>query len=277
MNSMKNIKLGDLLSECTYGTVAYIDSEDKVDLLEKYILKNLPILEKFKNFVISTNYPENDDKNNKKLQEKWEKAWDNHLPKLSKHFIHSGKNRGHHFGTADLDDNIIDYCQNNKIKWLCKTSCDTITELSILDKLVPESDLYYMNGLGMANLTHYRKGTVLDYERIVDEDFFPQTNFYILNISKIDYIYDFNTIDFHYEEYMSGKQSNIFVGWNCEDFLKQCVTRNKLTKFHLIDDETYYKLINYLWDYKVHDPSHKNIMLDGICHFHDPFSNIITI
>jgi hypothetical protein len=38
----------------------------------------------------------------------------------------------------------------------------------------------------------------------------------------------------------------------------------------LVSQEKYYILLNMIKNNHIHDPSHKNIMIEGICHF--PYS-----
>jgi len=66
-------------------------------------------------------------------------------------------------------------------------------------------------------------------------------------------------------------------GWSCENFLKECVKRNKLSKEYLLDFEKHKKLCDIIKIYKIGDPSHKNIMIDGVCHFQYPNQPIIEI
>ena len=48
--------LKQIINKSVYGTVGYISSQDDIDLLDSYILYNLPILKEFKHIVVATNY-----------------------------------------------------------------------------------------------------------------------------------------------------------------------------------------------------------------------------
>jgi hypothetical protein len=50
------MNLKQLINKSVYGTISYISSEDDLDLLESYILYNLPVLKEFKKIIIATNY-----------------------------------------------------------------------------------------------------------------------------------------------------------------------------------------------------------------------------
>jgi len=52
--------------------------------------------------------------------------------------------------------------------------------------------------------------------------------------------------------------------------LKGCAERNSLTREHLIPEEKYTKLVKMVLDVQIHDSSHKNILIEGVCHYHFP-------
>jgi hypothetical protein len=187
-------------------------------------------------------------------------------------------NRGHSFGIADSENAIVNYCKENNIDWLCKASNDVILEKDILDKEVDDVDFYYTNGIGFGGMIKYD----FDFNKIINEDFFPQTNFYFIDVSKIDYLYDKNYVNETYDYIQSlpnynGKVWEYIEGWACEEFLKKCVIRNKLIKYHLIPQNIYLNLLHLVKNNHIHDCSHKNIMIDGICHFQYPNQPIIQI
>jgi hypothetical protein len=153
-----------------------------------------------------------------------------------------------------------------------------VFEESILDKEIGDADFYYMNGIGVGGMVNYD----FDFDKIVKEDFYPQTNFYFINVSKTDYLNNKEYLDETYNKIQAipdynGRIWEYFQGWSCEDFLKQCVERNNLFKKHLISEENYRILLNVVKDYNIHDCSHKNIMIEGICHFPYPEQQIIKI
>ena len=75
----------------------------------------------------------------------------------------------------------------------------------------------------------------------------------------------------------NGRVWEYIEGWSCEDFLKKCVERNNLVKEHLIPEEKYNILLNAIKSYQIHDCSHKNIMIEGICHLQWPNEPIFNI
>ena len=128
-------------------------------------------------------------------------------------------------------------CKENKIEWLCKSANDTILNDDMLNIEIKEADFYYLNGISYETL--YLND--FDYEQIYQNHFIPQTNFYLINISKSDYLNDKQYLDETYEysktiNNYNGKIWEYIKGWSCEDFLKNCVNRNNLSKFYLLNE-----------------------------------------
>jgi hypothetical protein len=147
-----------------------------------------------------------------------------------------------------------------------------------IDKEINEADFYYINGIGYGGMIKYD----FNNYRIINEDFYPQSWFYFINVPKVDYLNNKQYIDETYNQVQSisnynGKVWEYIDGWSCEDFLKQCILRNNLTKFHLIDEEEYTTLIEIIKAGTVCDPSYKNIMVGGVCHFQHSDQEIIKI
>jgi hypothetical protein len=267
------MNLKQLINKSVYGTIGYISSQDDLDLLEQYILYNLPVLKEFKRIAVFTNYKDYSDTD---LILKNNQLWTKYFPNCI--YINNPTNRGHNFGTADLDNLAVKYCKLRGDEWLCKSANDIIFQETILEKQVEEADFYYLNGIGYGGMIPYN----FDFNKIVNEDFYPQTNFYFINILKTDYLNDKQYLNETYEYTQNipnynGKIWEYVKGWSCEDFLKNCIERNKLTKYHLIPQEKYLSLLQLVKDNQIHDCSHKNIMIEGICHYQYNNQQIIEI
>jgi hypothetical protein len=261
--------LKTLINKSWYGTIGYIAKEQDLETLEQYILFNLPVLKEFKNIIVATNYSIN-------LQQQNAELWKIYFPDCI--IVNNNTNRGHNHGYTDLDNIVFDYCKENNIEWLCKSANDVVFEKSILDKEIGDADFYYMNGIGVGGMVKYD----FNFDEIVKEDFYPQTNFYFINVSKTDYLNNKEYLNETYNKIQTipdynGRIWEYFQGWSCEDFLKQCVERNNLSKEHLISEDKYRILLGVVKDYSIHDCSHKNIMIEGICHFPYPEQQIIEI
>ncbi len=264
------MNLKQLINQSVYGTIGYISSQDDLELLEQYILYNLPVLKEYKQIIVATNYSDLG------LVEANSQLWKKYFPECV--LLDSPINRGHNFGTADLDDLIFDYCKENNIEWLCKSANDVILQEFILNKEIKEADFYYLNGVGYGGIIQYN----FNFDQIIKTDFFPQTNFYFINVFKVDYLNDKPYLDKTYQQIQTipdynGKIWEYIEGWSCELFLKQCVKRNNLLKYHLIPEDRYRILLQIVKEYNIQDSSHKNMMIEGICHFQHSDQPIIEI
>ncbi len=258
-----------LTNKSVYGTVGYIGSNEDLELLEQYLLFNLPVLKEFKQILVATNY------SNLSFITKNAHIWKKYFPECI--LLDNNKNRGPAFGTADLDNLVFNYCVNNKIEWLFKSSNDVIIKEEFLDKEIPEVDFYYLIGISYEDL-HLNN---FNYDKVLNK-FFPQTNGYFINVSKCDYLVTQEFLDNTYKQVTNipgynNKPWEYIENWSCELFLKNCVERNNLTKHYLLDTNTHNRLCEIINTYKIGDPSHKNIMIGGICHLQYPNQNFIEI
>ncbi len=260
--------LKELINKSWYGSIGYIHNDSDIELLGSYLLYNQLVLDEFKGHIFTFTYNE---LNEEYLENTIKSLYPNAI------IVYLEKNRGHNFGTADLDNAVFDYCKENNIKWLCKASNDIILQPEVLDIPIKKADFYYMDGIGYGGMEHYN----FDYNRIIKEDFYPQTNFYFINVSKTDYLNDSEYLDKTFEQISNipnynGKVWEYIQNWSCEHFLVQCVEKNNLLKYHLIPPKTFIKLLELVKQNQIHDCSHKNIMIEGICHYQYP-NNPITI
>ncbi len=264
--------LKEIINRSYYGTTGYISSINDIELLEQYIIFNLPILKEFNCILVATNYQDY----NSDLPNINKNIWEKYFPDCV--IIDSKINRGHNFGIADLDDLLFDYCKQNNIEWLCKSANDILMIESILKNEIQEADFYYFNGIGYGGMEPFN----FNYEEIISKAFFPQTNFYFINVSKTDFINDKSYINKTYEYSLTipdynGKIWEYIDGWACEHFLAKSIERNNLIKFHLLSNQKYILLLDCIKHYVIHDCSHKNIFLDGVCHFHHYNQPVIEI
>lgn len=266
------MKLKKLINKSYYGSTGYISSYDDINRLEQYILYNMPVLKEYINVITSTTYIDNSPGLRDQLKNTWIKYFPNSI------HIDTGISKGHSFGAADNDNALFDYCKENNVEWLCKSANDMIIQESIFEKQIEEADFYYLNGIGYGGMIKYN----FDFDRIINEDFYPQTNFYFINILKTDYLNDKEYLNETYRyiqtvEKYNGRIWEYIQGWSCEDFLKNCIRRNNLSKKHLVSEKNYHILLEIIKNNNIHDPSHKNIMIEGICHFQYLKQQIIEI
>lgn len=260
--------LKEIINKSYYGVIGYVSSNEDLTVIEQYILHNLPVLKEFKQIIVTTNYSGDYQTQNAQL-------WEKYLPGCI--IIDSEVNRGHNHGNADLDNLIFDYCKKENIEWLCKSANDIILSESILTKEVDEAEFYYLDGISYEDL--YLNN--FNYNSILNTHFHPQTNFYLINVSKCDYLNDKKYLDETFEQIKyipnyNGKIWEYIDDWSCEGFLRKCVERNNLKKYYLAKNN-HNKLCDTIKMYQIGDPSHKNIMIEGICHFHFKNQNILEI
>ena len=230
------MNLKHIINKSVYSTIGYISSQDDLELLEQYIVYNLPVLKEFKQILVATNY-------GSLLQNQNAQLWKKYFPNCI--LIDSKTNRGHNFGTADLDNLVFDWCKENNEEWLCKVSNDIILQESILNKEIKEADFYYLIGISYEDL--YLNN--FNYDKVLNK-FFPQTNFYFINVSKCDYLNSKEYLDETFKQMKNipnynGKIWEYIEGWSCELFLKQCVERNNLTKYYLLDTNKHNRFCKY--------------------------------
>lgn len=267
------MNLKQLINKSVYGTIGYISSQDDLNLLEQYIIYNLPVLKEYKQIIVATNY-----KNYPEFTEENSQLWKKHFPNCI--ILDSETNRGHNIGTADLDNLVFDWCKENNEEWLCKSANDIILQESILDKEIEEADFYYTPSVGYGALFKPFEVTI---EKVYDtyEYFYPQTNFYFLNTYKINELNNKNHLNDIYDIFKNINK-NDKKAWDygfktCEVLLKESIENNKLSVFNLISRKKFHILLDMIKNYQIHDPSHKNLMIEGICHFQFPNQNIIEI
>ena len=261
--------LKELINKSWYGSIGFINNDSDIELLGSYLLHNQLVLDEFEGHIFAFTYNE--------LNEEYLEKTISSLY-LNAIIIYLDENRGHNFGTADLDNVVFDICKDLKVEWLCKASNDIILQPEVLGIEIEEADFYYMEGIGYGGIENWN----FDFNKIQNEYFYPQTNFYFINVSKTDYLTDKNYIDETYNQIQSienynGKIWEYIQDWSCEYFLVDCVKRNNLSKYHLIPQKTYIKLLELIKQNQIHDCSHKNIMIEGICHYQYPNKNIIII
>jgi hypothetical protein len=268
------MKLKSLIHKSYYGSIGYIADSDSLELFGSYLLHNSHVLNKYKGHIFAFTY------NKSALGEFDLEHLEEGIKSLFPYAIilYLDENRGHNFGTADLDNLIFDYCKNNDIEWLCKASNDIILEKEVLEIPIQKADFYYVEGIGYGGMVNYN----FDNKKILKEYFYPQTNFYFINVSKTDYLTDKDYINETYNQIKStpnynGKIWEYIQDWSCEHFLVKCVKRNNLAQYHLLSRKKYITLLEHVKQNQIHDCSHKNIMINGICHFQHPNQKITII
>ena len=269
------MKIKKLINKSYYGTQGYISSIKDLDNLERYIELNLDILKEYVNIIVATNFSNLD----KGLQELNKKLWCKYFPNVI--ILDSHTNRGHNHGYCDLENILIEYCVDNNIEWLCKSAHDTILTKDIFNIPLPEEevDCYYQ--------LHFNKETTETFElnqNKLEENWFSiQGAFYFINTSKITKgWHDKKYLDKTYNhiqklENYNGKIWEYIPEFECELMIANNVKRNNLTKHYIFSGKLYQTLWTLIRTHSIYDPSHKNILIQGISHLHFPLQNVAVI
>ena len=261
----------ELINKSFVGVVTHISSDTKLESLEQYINTNKDIFDNYKGIIVAANYKFD------ALIERHHAIWLKYFDDVK--FIDLDVNRGHTFGTLDLDGAVFDYCKENDIEWLFKVNDDQLyTPEFLLDEELPDADFYYWNGIGRGGMVKYED----DIDRIAKEDFYPQTTQYFINVSKTDLLHTKSVVDEAYEytqnmENYNGRVWEVIEGFTCEDFLKSTVQKNKLVKHHMIKHDTYIRLLNFIKANNIHNCSHKQLIIDGTVHLQWPDQKCVII
>lgn len=199
------------------------------------------------------------------------------------------ENIGPVFGAMDNDCKIFEYAKTRQdIDYIWKFSNDTIADENILDiELDTSYDFFYINNIGYSSFKNKTK-TELVQDILSQAYFYPQTNYYIVkNIIDIWYPSHaeimryralYNDIIKTHPEYrpwdalqgkIVGLEDN--QGCDCEHMLAKTIKENKLKPCHLLNEEDTNKIVDLIYNHKIHDGSHKNILytnVGNLCHYH---------
>lgn len=270
------IKLKNILDNSAYAIIGSANTNDDLELIERFLIYNRDFIKQFKYKIIAQNGS---------LSKESNEIWIKHFGECI--FINLPVNRGKVLGTygvMDLDNSIFEYTLQHKdqIKWVWKFSNDIIINSNIFDLDVEEADFYFLNNIGYSGVQKWGGVENLTDILMRYETYYPQTFFYIIK-NDIDYLSDMNLINKMYELNLKtpNKQPwELGIEFSCEKLLLDCVERNKLRKHQLLDKETLNKLINLIYMYKIADGSHKNILLTKLgnfCHFQNIDKPVISI
>lgn len=264
------MKIKDIIQECTLGMTLYATNNNIKDFIS-YLIYNKAIIEQFPNMVIAINSDEKDLSFIKELLSMYVEEVD---------LIFLDQNRGHMFGTMDLDEAVLNASKNYPQKYLLKVSQDIILE-SYLEEVEIEKnqDFYFIPGFSHETLKRNTDALTLYniFKEAKGDDFTPQSNFFIINKEIFPSVYgDKNLINEIYTQFQeilktkpNAKCWEEFPNpkFDCETYLGNNVKSLTTNIFSLLDNPSFNSLWNYVDSYKVGDPSHKNIMLPcGVCH-----------
>ena len=259
------MRFGEVLSGSAYGTTGYLTALQDLEVLERNIRHNLPVLRRCTGVLVATNYggAEPD-----RLAAANAALWRRYVPDCV--LLDSPLNRGHSIGTADLDNLLFDHCKETGIPLLCKSANDVLLSAPVLDIEVHEADFFYLDAVSYDALAEH----AFDLSAFTSpEFFFPQTTFYVLDVARTDYLVSKELLDRSWAivQRIPGYDGRIWEHiprWSCELLLRTCVLRNGLTRCRLLTDGQWAEVLALVQRQRVTDCSLKNVTLNGIRHAH---------
>lgn len=259
------MKFGQIIEQSVYGTIGCIASLRHLEVLERFISHNLPVLKAFKGVCVATNYGAG---LHGELATRNGALWRRYIPGCT--LLDSGHNRGHSIGTCDLDNLLFDHCKENNISWLCKGANDVLLSEAVFETGVEPADFYYLEAISYAAMR--QQG--FDLAKIRAGLFYPQTNFYAINVGKTDFLVEKEFLDRSHAIVTgmpgyNGRIWEVIPGWACEHLLRKCVIRNRLSRCRLLDDAQLTRVLAMVRDRRIEDCSLKGVNINGICHCHD--------
>ena len=252
----------DVVGRSVYGTVGYLREPQDLIALERVIVHNLPVLRLFRHVIVATNYG---DVGRAELETGNAALWCRYFPDCV--LLDSPVNRGHSIGTSDLDNLLFDHCKGSGVEWLCKSSNDVLLSAPMLKIPVVDAAFYYLNAVSYNML----RAADFELDDFADGFLFPQTTFYVINVSATDYLVDRELLErsWAYVQRIpnySGRIWEYLPGWSCEYLLSQTVLRNELTRSHLMSNDQWRQVLRLVIRYRITDCSFKGIEINGICH-----------
>lgn len=264
------MKIKDIIPDCTLGVTVYVNNDTVRDFIS-YLIYNKEIIEQFPNMVMAINSDEEDLTFIKKLLATYAADLD---------IVFLDQNRGHMFGTMDLDEAVFQLSKQYPQKYLCKLSQDVIVDDTFLETDIEEADFYFVPGFSHETTLRHAgiAGLHQVFKTSAHEDFTPQSNFFILN-KQSDSVYGgISLITEYYDKFQEIlKEKPNAKCWeefpnpkfDCETFLGRNINKQDFKFFNLLTDLEFKMLWKTIFNYQIGDPSHKNILLPcGICHFH---------
>lgn len=277
------MKIKELVNQSVFGTIATIRDEFSIRKLDLFLQYNLPFILEFKDrVVIAVNKMEHTPDH---IVKQYKEVLEINIPGC---VIIETDNRGHMFGTIDLEEAVLKYTKRlfPEAEYLFKSMDDVITYPSLLEVEVEPVDFYYVPGFSYESILKAGSKEKLRsiYETFESGFWTPQTTFFILRINNIDLLYG-DDIDYKHSVYIETKRSlpevkpweiPFDIKFDCETHLGRTV--KDMTKYCLIKDK-FKDLLDLVESIPIGDPSHKNVFFKdlGLCHYHYYESHVFDL
>lgn len=276
------MQLRDIIPKSTLAIISTLSGPESLSKARLFFNHNRDVLEAFDNIRILFNYT------NTVLPGlilDYTNLYKTLLPKAT--VTVRSINAGHMRGTIDLDETCLESAKFNESQYLWKASDDTIMHPPLLDvEVEANKGLYYIPGFSYETLTTAGSiGNLIEFYE--DYWFAPQTNFFIIDTTKVPTLYG-EGIDEKWDAYLMQKEKYVNlkpwdmqfpdgIKFGCEDLLG--AETKHLSKQNLLNREGFEELATLIKFNREPDPSHKNIYLSriGVCHFHNYKDNAYII
>ncbi len=268
------MKILDIIPQSCFITIGTVKDIKSVDSLQEYLSYSLEFIKQFKVVVVSINSL---DGVNLECIELYKKTWESNVQGVE--IIYTSVNKGHMFGTIDLEERALLYVKNNfpEIKYVFKSMEDFIIAKKFVDTEIEDADFYYLPGFSTESVMKAKSKDYFmeNYESFEDKFWTPQTTFFILDITKISNFYG-DDVEKKYLHYLEIKSKNpkikpwevpFDIKFDCESHLGR--TTKDLKKSCIVKKE-FDALVEFSITHGIGDPSHKNILFSrpGLCHYH---------
>lgn len=264
------MQLRDIIPNSTLAIIATATGPGCLEKADIFLRLNGDVMGQFDNLLLVFNATEEGKGYITEYQRMYKSAFKNIR------IIYQMANRGHMFGTIDLDEACLQYAKEDGSRYLWKSTEDVLLSIDLFNVQVQDDmEFGYLPGFSYESLC-MTASLLNDYE---SKWFTPQSNFFIVNVTKVESLYGDNIEEKRniYLSLLKGKPS--LKPWDvhfpdgikfaCEDMLGYRV--GLLKKECLLTDKTFRNLIKHVWNHKEADPSHKNIYFKeiGVCHYHN--------
>jgi len=277
--------LQQLVDHSVFGSIGLVKDEESLNKTYGFLKHNKPFLDHFPRIAVALNKVEGISKD---LVKEYKNLWTDMFPQATCWSIN--KNRGHMFGTIDLDESLLKYSKHNfpQYPFLFKSADDVLLDEKMLSVPLQRADFYYLPSISLetielsGGLRSIKENLILHRKPAL-----PQTNFYVLNLNKVDSLYG-STVRAKQQIYreLVEKHANIKpweikyddgIKFDMETLLS--ISTKDLSKYLLLSDECLINLCNFVYTSGVQDPSHKNILFEelGLCHFHEYTKDVYVI
>tara|TARA_Y100000114_G_scaffold135774_1_gene136832 strand:+ start:778 stop:1581 length:804 start_codon:yes stop_codon:yes gene_type:complete len=259
------MRLKELAKKCDAIVLpAYINDSNDLFRIAHLQRLNSNFNHLFDKTIICINYKSPEVK--EQLLKKVEAIFNDHFNNID--FIHNDINYENVRSLCEQEETLIQECKSRGYNYICKTMDHVIILEEALDIILDENkDFYFTCGVGAQRCIEKNN----DVNHIYETEFFPQTNFYFLDVSKMDYIYNLEEVEQKHLEWEADNSvcpNGYFIC--CEDQTAKMALRNNLNKQDIIPEDKFKELIQNVIDRRIADPSYKNLSTCGIIHLQYP-------